>query len=61
METVSVALGARAYPIHVGQGLLGRSDLLLPYLRQPKVAIVSNTTCLRRCPGKTRGSFRGTA
>ena len=44
METVSVALGARAYPIHVGQRLLGRSDLLLPYLRQPKVAIVSNTT-----------------
>ena len=44
METVKVELGARAYPVHVGQGLLGRSDLLLPHLRQPKVAIVTNTT-----------------
>ena len=44
METVKVELGERAYTIHVGQGLLGRSDLLLPLLRQPRVAIVTNTT-----------------
>ena len=48
MQTIEVALGERAYPIHVGQGLLHRSDLLLPllrpFLRQPKVAVVSNTT-----------------
>ena len=43
METLSVELGSRAYPIVIGQGLLGLPDLILPYLRQPKVAIVSNT------------------
>jgi 3-dehydroquinate synthase len=44
METLNVDLGARAYPIYVGQGVSERIDLLLPYLRQPKVAIVSNAT-----------------
>jgi 3-dehydroquinate synthase len=44
METLTVALGERAYPIHIGRGLLGQSALLLPHLRQPKVAIVTNTT-----------------
>ncbi len=44
METLNVALGARAYPIHIGRGLLGRVDLLLPYLRYPKVAVVTDTT-----------------
>jgi len=52
LETLTVALGKRAYPIFIGQGVLQRSELLLPYLRQPKVAIVTNTTvaplCLRR-------------
>jgi 3-dehydroquinate synthase len=37
-------LGARAYPIHVGRGILEQNGLLLPHLRQRKVAIVSNTT-----------------
>lgn len=44
METLSVALGHRAYPIHVGRALLDKSELLLPFLRQSKVAIVTNTT-----------------
>ena len=44
METLTVALGERAYPIHVGRGLLDRCDLLVPFLRQPKVAIVTNST-----------------
>ena len=44
METVKVALGERAYTIHVGQGLLGCSELMLPFLRQPRVAVVTNTT-----------------
>lgn len=44
METLTVALGDRAYPIHIGQGIFDRSELLLPHLRQPKVAIVSNAT-----------------
>ena len=44
METLTVALGKRAYPICIGQGVLERGELVLPYLRQPKVAIVTNTT-----------------
>ena len=44
METLNVALGERAYPINIGRGLLARSELLLPYLRQRKVAIVTNAT-----------------
>lgn len=44
METLNVALGERAYPIHIGRGLLEQSALLLPHLRQRKVAIVTNTT-----------------
>ena len=44
MQTVRVALGERAYPIHIGSGLLGRVDLLLPHLAANRVAIVSNTT-----------------
>ncbi len=44
MKTVTVGLGNRSYPIHVGRGLLGKVDLILPHLKQPRVAIVSNTT-----------------
>ena len=44
VETLNVALGGRNYPIHIGGGLIERSELLLPYLRQPKIVIVSNTT-----------------
>ena len=44
MQTVRVALGERTYPIHIGAGLLGRTDLLLPHLAAKRVAIVSNTT-----------------
>ena len=44
METLNVALSGRAYPIHIGRGLLEDCGLLLPKLRQPKVAVVTNTT-----------------
>ncbi|WP_313950318.1 3-dehydroquinate synthase [Accumulibacter sp.] len=44
METLTVALGARSYPILVGRGVLDRGELLLPFLRQLKVAIVTNAT-----------------
>ena len=43
METLSVALGDRAYTIHIGQSILDQVDLLLPVLSQPKVAVVTNT------------------
>jgi 3-dehydroquinate synthase len=44
METLKIDLGPRSYPIHIGSGALDRVNLLLPYLAQPKVAIVTNET-----------------
>lgn len=44
METLTVPLEGRAYPIHIGSGILERSDLLAAVLRQPKVVIVTNVT-----------------
>ena len=43
MRTLNVALGARTYPIHIGSGLLDRSDLIAGHLRTPRIAIVTNT------------------
>lgn len=44
MKTLHVTLGERSYPIIIDRGLLGRSEQLLPYLKQPRVAIVTNET-----------------
>lgn len=44
MQTLSVALGERCYPVHVGPGLLGRADLIVPLLPRRQVALVTNTT-----------------
>lgn len=44
MRTLTVELGDRAYPIHIGRGLLDRADLFAPHLGHRKVAIVSNET-----------------
>ncbi len=42
---VSVALGARAYDIHVGRGLLARAgELCAPVLKQRRVFIVTDST-----------------
>ncbi len=44
MQTLNVALGDRAYPIHIGSGLIQQAELILPYLKRKQVAIVTNTT-----------------
>ncbi len=44
MRTLNVALGARSYPIHIGAGLLARTERLLERLRAPLAAVVSNET-----------------
>ena len=44
MQTLNVALGNRAYPIHIGSGLLSQVNLILPHLKRKNVAIVTNTT-----------------
>jgi 3-dehydroquinate synthase len=42
MDTVTVELGARSYPIHIGSALLQQAHLVLPHLAQPRAAIVTN-------------------
>ncbi|MDN0084107.1 3-dehydroquinate synthase [Crenobacter sp. SG2305] len=44
MITLDLCLPDTRYPIHIGHGLLDRTELLLPHLAQPSVAIVTNTT-----------------
>jgi 3-dehydroquinate synthase len=44
MQTLTVELGDRSYPIHIGQSLLERPDLILPHLKRKQVAVVTNTT-----------------
>lgn len=43
-ETLSVALGDRTYPIHIGAGVLSQIELILPHVKQKKVVVVTNTT-----------------
>jgi shikimate kinase / 3-dehydroquinate synthase len=44
MQTLTVGLGERSYPIHIGSGLLAHAELLQPHVPRKRVAIVSNTT-----------------
>jgi 3-dehydroquinate synthase len=42
VRTITVGLGERSYPIHVGTGLLARSGELLASLPSPRAVVVSN-------------------
>ncbi|EGV18006.1 3-dehydroquinate synthase [Thiocapsa marina] len=42
--SLTVALGARAYPIHIGSGLISDPDLYRPHLLGSQVMIVTNET-----------------
>ena len=42
MRTIDVALGARSYPIHIGDGLLPRIAEFCGGLRATSIAIVTN-------------------
>jgi 3-dehydroquinate synthase len=42
MQTLTVALAERSYPIVIGADVLSRADLLKPHLPQPQVAIVTD-------------------
>ena len=45
MQTLTVGLAERSYPIYIGSGLLrNTADLLLPHLPQKRAMIVTNTT-----------------
>jgi 3-dehydroquinate synthase len=44
MQTLEVALGERAYPIHIGTRLIARPELFAPHVRGRLAPIVTNTT-----------------
>jgi 3-dehydroquinate synthase len=42
MESLSVALGSRSYPIYIGKGLLDAAERYAPYVNGRQVGLVSN-------------------
>ncbi len=44
MKTLSVDLGNRSYPIHIGPDLLGKADLITPHIHGKQVLVVTNDT-----------------
>jgi len=48
LETLQVELGERAYPIHIGAGLLDRAELYAPHVRARRAAIVTNAAVASR-------------
>jgi len=44
MKTLQVDLGARSYPIYIGQALLGKSKWIAPYVKGQQVLVVTNET-----------------
>lgn len=44
MQTLTVALAERSYPIHIGRGLLRQTALWVPHVSRKKVVVVTNTT-----------------
>ncbi|MDO8293636.1 MAG: 3-dehydroquinate synthase [Gallionella sp.] len=44
MQTLTVGLGERSYPIFIGSGLLGQAELLQRVLPRKRAAVVTNTT-----------------
>jgi 3-dehydroquinate synthase len=44
MNTLTVELGERSYPIHIGQGLLDKPELLTQHVQGRQVMVVSNDT-----------------
>jgi 3-dehydroquinate synthase len=58
MQTLTVGLGERSYPIHIGSGLLDRAELLQPALPRRRAAIVTNTTVAPLYLEKLRNTLR---
>ncbi|HEC29985.1 MAG TPA: 3-dehydroquinate synthase [Gammaproteobacteria bacterium] len=44
MNTLTVALGDRSYPIHIGSRILADQQLLIPHIKGNQVLIVTNET-----------------
>ena len=58
-RTLSVDLGERAYPIHIGPGLIADADLYRPHIGSSQVMIVSNETVAPLYLAQVRGALAG--
>jgi len=59
MDTLTVALGDRSYPIHIGANLLANPDLLRPHLKSSQVCVVTNTTVAPLYLDKVKAALGG--
>ena len=59
METLSVALGSRAYPIHIGAGMVDAAELYRPHLGGGAVAIVTNAVVAPLYLERIRKALKG--
>jgi 3-dehydroquinate synthase len=59
METLSVALGDRTYPIHIGAGILDAAGLYRPHLAGGAAAIVTNAVVAPLYLERIRGALKG--
>jgi 3-dehydroquinate synthase len=59
METLTVALGDRSYPIYIGENLLGNGDLIKPFLKSGQVCIVTNSTVAPLYLDKVKSALSG--
>jgi 3-dehydroquinate synthase len=58
MESLRVALGERAYPIHIGAGIVGEAALYAPHLRGV-AAVVTNTVVAPLYLGRLSATLEG--
>jgi len=59
MKTLHVDLGARSYPIYIGPGLLGRPELVAPFVAGTQVLVVTNETVAPLYLERTLAAFAG--
>lgn len=59
MKTLHVDLGARSYPIYIGPGLLGRAELVAPFVAGTQVLVVTNETVAPLYLERTLAAFAG--
>lgn len=59
METLTVDLDERSYPIFIGQDILGNADLYSPYIRGKQVLIVTNETVAPLYLEKLKAALKG--
>ncbi|MFZ5523186.1 MAG: 3-dehydroquinate synthase [Pseudomonadota bacterium] len=61
MQTLTVGLGERSYPIHIGSGLLDHAELVKEHVPRNRVAIVTNATVAPLYLEKLQAALRSLA